>query len=115
MKEYGERSRSRRRAGPTLFRHLNNADAQAEVAVRVVAEGLSRSEAIEAVRAARPQSARSKGRGGHKVNVRTLRSSTGHKITIEHRRGVDDAGIIAAFRQIADQLEAKQRGTGEAA
>jgi ParB family transcriptional regulator, chromosome partitioning protein len=65
------------------------------------------------------RSAGGKGRGAkakaRKVTSRTLRTSAGYRITVEHRRGVDDAGIAAALREAADRLDAAGEGRGEAA
>jgi ParB family chromosome partitioning protein len=86
---------------------------QQQLAARVVNEGLSRSEAIEAVTAARQTSAnKGKGRGGGRTNKlptsRTLKAA-GCKITVEHRRGVDDDLLATALREALAQCEANRR------
>jgi ParB family transcriptional regulator, chromosome partitioning protein len=87
---------------------------QAEVAARVVAEGLSRADTVDAVRRASGGSGKGKGRGatkrkGRKVTSRTFRVA-GSKLTIENRRGLDKAMILAALRAAADQVEAEFGG-----
>jgi ParB family chromosome partitioning protein len=79
---------------------IEDPEAQAEVAERVVAEGLSRAETIEAVRRTTPakKSAGSKGRGvarQSKPVVKTFRVPEG-KVTVELRKGID-ADVIAAL------------------
>jgi ParB family transcriptional regulator, chromosome partitioning protein len=86
---------------------------QQELAARVVNEGLSRSEAIEAVTAARQASAKpGKGRGAGRTNKlptsRTLKAA-GCKITVEHRKGVDDDLLAAALREALEQCEANRQ------
>ena len=89
-------------------------ESQVEVAARVVADGLTRSEAIEAVRQAagrRPSQKTAKGRGAkaRKVTERTFRTSAGYKITIENRRGIEPASLAAALRETFDRVEAEIR------
>jgi len=100
---------------------LDDPEAQREVAGRIVAEDLSRAEAIEAVKAAgRSSGGKAKGRGAkakpRKVTSRTLKTSAGYRITAEHRRGVEPETLAAALRDALGQVEAElQRGRGEAA
>jgi ParB family transcriptional regulator, chromosome partitioning protein len=89
---------------------LDDPEAQREVAGRIVAEDLSRAEAIEAVREASGRSARSsggKGRGAkakpRKVTVRAFKAA-GCKVTVENRRGLEDAAIRAALAEVLTQL-----------
>ncbi|MGZ5952574.1 MAG: ParB/RepB/Spo0J family partition protein [Isosphaeraceae bacterium] len=87
-------------------------ESQVEVATRVVADGLTRSEAIEAVRQAagrRPSQKTAKGRGAkaRKVTERTFRTSAGYKITIENRRGIEPPSLAAALRETFDRVEAE--------
>ena len=49
------------------------------------------------------------------MTARTLRAADGYRVTVENRRGVNDAGIRVALREILDQVEAGLRGQGEAA
>ena len=49
------------------------------------------------------------------VTSRTLKTSAGYRVTVEHRRGVEDAGLLAALEAAADQVRAAQEGRGEAA
>jgi ParB family chromosome partitioning protein len=94
------------------------AEVQAEVAALAVAEGLSRAEVVEAVRAKASQSsARAvKGRGGSKPKrtIATIRTSAG-KLTLENRRGVDDATFRAAILEALAQIDARDESRGEAA
>jgi ParB family transcriptional regulator, chromosome partitioning protein len=99
---------------------IDDPAAQRSVAGRIVAEDLSRAEAIEAVReVSGPIRVRSKGRGAkakpRKVTSRTLRTSAGCKVTVEHRRGVDDAMLLAALREAVVEAEVEAKGRGEAA
>ena len=95
---------------------LDDHEAQTEVAARIVAEGLSRAETINAVRqAAAKLKVGTKGKGAtkaRKVTSRTIRTSTGCKVTIEHRRGVDDDMILAAVEEIARQIQAARGDQG---
>ncbi len=83
---------------------------QEALAERVVTQGLSRSETIDAVRVAarRTPSTVGKGRGAGRPRKtptsRTLRAA-GCKITVENRKGVDDPLLIQALREALDQLE----------
>jgi ParB family chromosome partitioning protein len=89
-------------------------EVQRALADRVVKEGLSRSEAIEAVRTAARQTpvTQGKGRGVAKAKKlptsRTLKAA-GCKITVEHRKGVDDDLLAAALREALEQCEAKRQ------
>jgi len=85
---------------------IRDAGVQSELAERVVAEKLSRAETVEAVREAarRAPSTVAKGRKAGKVpTARTLRAA-GCKITVECRKGVDDATLAAALREALDQV-----------
>jgi ParB family chromosome partitioning protein len=101
---------------------LDDPDAQREVAGRIVAEDLSRAEAIEAVREASGRSARSsggKGRGAkakaRKLTSRTIRTAPGPRITVEFKRGLDEAVIVAALEDALDQMRAARQDREEAA
>lgn len=79
---------------------LDDPAEQTVVAARVVAEGLSRSEVVEAVRRAKPAS--KPGRGGKaktKKTTATIRTNGGSKVTVENRRGVDDETFAAALEE----------------
>ncbi len=87
---------------------LPTAEAQAEVAGLVVAEGLSRAQAVDVVR--RRSRPAGKGRGparARKVTTRTARTSAGYKVTVEFRRGIEPAIAAAALRELADRWEAE--------
>jgi ParB family chromosome partitioning protein len=85
-----------------------------EIAARVVSEHLSRAEAIEAVRAAagRTPAKPGKGRegsGSRKVTTSRTLKAAGCRITVEHRKGVDDDLLAAALREALDQVEARRQ------
>lgn len=96
---------------------LEDPDEQAEVAARVVAEGLSRSETVEAVRRASRSS--SKGRGAIKARpkrptVRTIKT-TSCRLTLEFKRAVDLAEVEGALREALAKIEAEREGDQAAA
>src|SRR3954453_17448861 len=66
---------------------------QAALAARVVAEGLSRAETVEAVMqaAGRPRVSSSKGRGvkSRKVTEWAFKTEGGTRVTLENRKGLD--------------------------
>jgi ParB family chromosome partitioning protein len=87
---------------------LDDAGARAELAARVVAEGLSRAETVEAVR--RASGRKGKGRGaakGRKVTARVFRSGLGAKVTVEHRRGITLEIARAALADAMASLDAE--------
>jgi ParB family chromosome partitioning protein len=96
---------------------LGDPEAQRQVADRVAAEGLNRSETIEAVRrAARPTS---KGRGAIKARpkrptVRAIRTASA-KVTIEFRKAAEPAEVLAAVEEVAARLRAELGGDQAAA
>lgn len=95
---------------------LEDPTEQEAIAARVVSEGLSRTEAAEAVRRAE---GRPKGRGAkpkskaRKVTSRTIRTAAG-RVTVENARGLDDALVAAALEQALASLrgaaESQSRG-----
>jgi ParB family transcriptional regulator, chromosome partitioning protein len=94
---------------------LDDPDAQREVAARVVAEGLSRAETVEAVRQVANRPARaggSKGRGSSKptsklVTERTLKVDGGFKVTVAGRKGLDLETTARVLKDALDQVRAK--------
>jgi ParB family chromosome partitioning protein len=94
---------------------LDDPDAQREVAQRVVSEGLNRSEAIEAVRqvAGKPRAGGSKAKGREakaKAKLptsRSIKTTTGFKITVEHKRGFEPAPLLAALEEAAAKVRAE--------
>ena len=99
---------------------VEDPEARRDLLDRAVTEGLSRAEVIEAARAiqGRAGPGKAKGRGaaqGRQVTRRTLRTPAGYKVTVEHRRGVDPDGLIAALREALGQAEAEHRGREGAA
>ncbi len=79
--------------------------AQSELAARVVSEGLSRAETVEAVHRARGRKA--KGRGARKVTSRVFRSPAS-RVTVELRKGEGPALIRAALVDALATLDAEQ-------
>jgi ParB family chromosome partitioning protein len=97
---------------------LDDPAAQAELAVRVVAEGLSRAETVAAVRRASGRSAQDKGRGadkGRRVTARTFRTKTGPRVTVEFRKGLDLATVVAALEQALSAARAEAGEAGQVA
>jgi ParB family chromosome partitioning protein len=89
---------------------LDSPAAVSEVAGRVVAEGLSRSETVAVVQAR----SRGKGRGAkakpRKVTTRTFRAGAGVKVTLECRRGLDVELLRATLVEILARVEAEAGG-----
>jgi ParB family chromosome partitioning protein len=81
---------------------LDDPGQQEALAERVVAEGLTVTEAAEAVKRVSSRSAKAKGRGDRprKVKTRTLRTSAG-RVTVENRKGLDDVLTLAALEEAA--------------
>lgn len=95
---------------------LEDPEARAEVAARAVSEGLSRSEVVEAVHRARPRPAKGKGRGGKprpRPTSASIRTAAG-KLTLENRRGVDDATFLAALLEAVDAIKARRQSADAA-
>ena len=92
---------------------VDDPEHQREIADRVVTEQLSRAETIEAVRAAAKRTPAKPGKGASwptrkAPTSRTLKAA-GCKITVEHRKGVDDDLLAAALREALDQVEARRQ------
>jgi ParB family chromosome partitioning protein len=91
---------------------VEDPEIQREITDRVVAERLSRSETIAAVRAAARSSPAKSDKGGavgrtrKAPTSRTLRAA-GCRITVEHRKGVDDELLASALREALDQVLAR--------
>jgi ParB family chromosome partitioning protein len=95
---------------------VKDAGAQADLAARVVAEGLSRAETAEAVHRAAGRSAKGKGRGpGRKKTSRVFRKAAGCTVTVENTRGVDEAVIRAALADVLSRLDAERPPADQAA
>lgn len=91
---------------------IKGADEQAEVAERVIAEGLSRDETVEVVRRAKSRKLASKGGEAtkakpRKVTERAYRVGAGFRVTVECKRGLDDASIRAALREVLARIPAE--------
>ena len=82
--------------------------AQAELASRVVAEGLSRAETVEAVRRVAGRQNNPKGRGpskGRKASSRVFRKLVGCTVTVENGRGLEP-------RIVLERSNWRQRSSG---
>jgi ParB family transcriptional regulator, chromosome partitioning protein len=101
---------------PSVAYEVSRIDDQAtqrEVAARVVAEGLNRAEAVQEVRRAESRSTvkragAKKGRGGAKPKLpteRTIKTSVGLKVTVEGRKGIEPAAMVAALREVTAKVE----------
>jgi ParB family chromosome partitioning protein len=89
---------------------VENPVEQAELAARVVTEGLSRAETVEAVRKRKPGKTTAKGRGvtkGRKVTSRVFRTDVGVKLTLERAKGLDDALVVSSLREALEQAESR--------
>lgn len=86
---------------------LDDPEEQAALADRVVTEGLSRAEAVEAVRRASGRSARGKGRGARRPTTRVFRRVAGCTVTVENGRGLDSETIRAALVEAIAHLDAE--------
>jgi ParB family chromosome partitioning protein len=104
---------------------LQIADDQRAVAALVVGKDLNHTETVaevrrrQAVADAQVGKGKAKGRGAKgkppKVTRRPLRTAAGYRISVEHRRGVDDEGLRAALAEALGQLDAPAEGRAEAA
>jgi ParB family transcriptional regulator, chromosome partitioning protein len=95
---------------------LDDPASQAEVASRVVAEGLSRSETVEAVHRARDKARIAKGRGAkpRKPTVRTIKTTLA-RVTVEFKRAVDLAEIETALAEALAKVRADRENDQVAA
>jgi ParB family chromosome partitioning protein len=94
---------------------LDDPEEQVALADRVVAEGLSRAEAVEVVRRASGRSARGKGRGTRRPTTRIFRRVAGCTVTVENGRGLDPEMIRAALAEATARLDAESESEGQAA
>lgn len=77
-------------------------ETQAELAERVVNEGLTRSETVKAVQRAKPKGRGAKGKVvPRKVTERLFRTAAA-RVTIENRKGLDASTIVAALAEALD-------------
>jgi ParB family chromosome partitioning protein len=86
---------------------LDDPEEQATLAARVVAEGLSRAETVEAVRRVSKRPAKGKGRGARKPTTRVFRRAAGCTVTVENGRGLDPEMIRAALAEAMARLDAE--------
>jgi ParB family transcriptional regulator, chromosome partitioning protein len=94
---------------------LDDPDEQATLADRVISEGLSRAETVEAVRRASGRPTRGKGRGVRKPTTRVFRRVAGCTVTVENGRGLDPATIRAALAEAIARMDAESESEGQAA
>jgi ParB family chromosome partitioning protein len=94
---------------------------QAEVAERIISEGLNRDQVVEVVReaTARTAASRAKGRAAIKARpkrptVRTFKATTA-RVTVEFKRAADLAEIAAALEEVLAKVRAEQGGDTAAA
>lgn len=86
---------------------VSDPEERAELAQRVVAEGMTRSETVDAVRRA---SGKPKGRGagkGRKMTSRVFRKAAGCTVTVENGRGLDVDTVRAALTAALASIEAE--------
>lgn len=83
---------------------LDDAEAVTEVAGRVVAEGLSRSEAVAVVR---ERSRKGRGARSRKPTTRMFRTGAGPRVTIEWGRGLSVEVIVAALTEALARAQAE--------
>ena len=86
---------------------LDDPEEQVALADRVVAEGLSRADAVEAIRRASGRPARGKGRGSRRPTTRVFRRAAGCTVTVENALGLDPAMIRAALAEAMASLDAE--------
>jgi ParB family chromosome partitioning protein len=94
---------------------LEDPEEQAALAARVVNEGLSRAETVEAVRRASARPAKGKGRGARKPTTRLFRRVAGCTVTVENGRGLDPAITRAALAEAIARLDAEAQPDDQAA
>jgi ParB family transcriptional regulator, chromosome partitioning protein len=88
---------------------IEDPQVQAEVAERIIGEGLTRDQTIEVVRQAKARKPAEKGRGvakakPRKLTERAFRTEAGPKVTVEFKRGLDGPTALAAVLEVADRL-----------
>jgi ParB family chromosome partitioning protein len=89
---------------------------QAELAERIVSEGLSRAETVAAVKQASGRTAKAKGKGGRagKVTERVLKTSAG-RVTVENRKGLTPESLRTALAEALALVDAEAGAPGQAA
>ena len=86
---------------------------QAELATRIVSEGLSRAETVDVVRRAAGRKPKAKGRG-RKLTSRVIRTAAGPRVTVEFARGLTPALVEAALVDALASLRAETEGKAAA-
>jgi ParB family chromosome partitioning protein len=96
---------------------VEDPEEQAKLATHVVAAGLSRAETAEVVRRTAGRKTAAKGRRVAKARKVTscVLKATGYKVVVECRRGIEDATLVAALREIVGQIEARLSAGDQAA
>lgn len=91
---------------------ISGAEAQVEVAAQAVAGGMSRAEVVRTVKRS-TETRKLKGRGAKSKPRATSASfrTLGGKLTLENRKGLDDALIIASLKDVLAQVEARLSGS----
>jgi hypothetical protein len=103
--------------GPTeayQLSRIEDPEEQVRMAREAQAGRLSRDEIEERTRATR------KGRGAargkpKRVTIRTFKTATGPRVTVESKRGLDSTSVIAALREALGRAEQETGVAGEAA
>ena len=105
---------------------------QAEIAERAISQGLTRDEVVEAVGEkmdanpkpqAKARVGGAKGKGASKAKakpklptMKTIKTSAGFRVTVEHRKGFDPAGLATALEEAAAKVRAEMEpAEGQAA
>lgn len=83
---------------------IEDAGEQAEVAQKILDQGLSRTEAIAEVKAKAPR-----GRAGKAPQMATFKATNGCKVTVERRRPPSDEEIDDALQEMLAARQQKQR------
>lgn len=86
---------------------LDDPEEQAALAGRVVAEGLSRAETVEAVRRATKRAPKAKGRAARKPTSRVFRKVAGCTVTVENGRGLDPEMVRAALAEAMARFDSE--------
>jgi ParB family chromosome partitioning protein len=96
---------------------VEDPQAQTELAARVVTEGLSRAETVQAVRRSAGAKPGLKSRGAskvRKVTSRVYRRMAGCTVTVENGRGLDPRTIAAALREALAAADAEEAALDQA-
>jgi ParB family transcriptional regulator, chromosome partitioning protein len=104
--------------GPTEAYQLSRVDdpeEQVRMAREAQAGRLSRDEIEERTRATRKDKGRGPARGKAKrVTIRTFKTACGPRVTVEFKKGLDNASVVAALREALARAEQETGAAGEA-